>query len=421
MGRSVLTRAFRNTAPIDVSNRRAFGSVRSGVAPPQDIATQLSAMSAVGTLFAVVDLLANATAQVEWRLYRKRGGGQDPMDRQEVERHPAKVVWDRPNQHYTQRQFVEAVTQHRDLTGEMWWVVGRGKQAGPAGTPLELWPVRPDRMRPVADAEAFISGYVYRGLQDVPLGLTDVIYAHRMNPLDPYRGISPVGPLLNDIRGDQAASAWNANFFQNSARPDGVIEVDEALSDSEFDQMTHRWREQHQGTANAHRVAVLERATFKPMGWSMKDMDFVSLRGWSGDQIRQAYGVSKFMLGGHEGVNRATALAAKAVFYEQSIHPRLDVIREALNTQFLPLFGGLGQDVEFDYCAPEPEDEEDERAELASKIAAVVALIGAGFDPVETLAAFGLPELALAAQPVAPTPAAPPPATDNGADNEPPT
>lgn len=358
----------------------------------QDMATQMGSMGAVSTLFAVVDRIASATAAVDWRLWRQAPSGK-PEDRTLVTAHPALTVWDNPNRFYTQRELVETITQHYDLTGEWWLVVGR---VTPAGTPVELWPVRPDRMRPVPDKDTFISGYVYRGTVDVPLGVDQVITKKRPNPLDPYRGISPAGSLLYDLRGEQAAAEWNAQFFANSARPDGVLETPATLSDPEFTRLTDQWREAHQGPVNAHRVALLEAGLhFNPVGWAQKDMDFVALRGFSKEQILQAYGLSKFMLGAHEGVNRATAIAAKAVFYEQTINPRLDLLKEALNRTFLPMFGALGRGVEFDYDNPEPEDSDAQRAELSAAVSAAATMIGLGFDPGEVLAAFGLPDLTM--------------------------
>lgn len=351
---------------------------------PMGMTGQMEAFGEVPTLFAIVDKIASSAAAAEWELRRK------PSD-EPVERHAALQVLNKPNNFYTRRAMMEAILQHYDLTGEMWLVVVRS----PNGKlPLELWPVRPDRMTPVPSSSEFIAGYVYKnGNVEIPLSRDDVIFVKRQNPIDPYRGISPVGSLLLDLEGEKAAATYNAMFFRNGAKPGGILEVDEFLSDAEFDKMVTHWREQHQGVQNAHRVAVLERAKFKEMSYTNKDMEFTGLRQFSKEQIRQAYGFPKPILGDVTDVNRANAEAAEVTLVRWTLNPRLNLIKEALNTQFLPMFGATARDVEFDYEDPAPEDREGEREERNSLVANAVALINVGFDPVDVMDKLGLPEI----------------------------
>lgn len=389
LGKSVLTRAL-NKAPIDLSGRR-FHTPTIGIAPDTSMTAQLHSMTAEATLFAIVERISTAVGAVEWHLYRKAPSGLK-KDRQEVTNHGALTVWENPNGFYTQREFVEASVQHYDLAGEMPWLIGRAPGA-PRGMPIELWPVRPDRIEPVPHPVNFLDGYLYKGTEIVPLTLNDVIVTKRQNPTNPYRGLSPVASLMYDLHADQAASAYNAIFFRNGAMPGGVIETEEELSDPDFKKLVMRWREQHQGVENAHRVAILERAKFHELSYSRKDMEFVDLRRFTKDQVRQAFGFPKPLLGDVEDVNRANADAGEVTFARWVLNPRLDAIKDTLNTRFLPLFGEFGKGYEFDYEDPTPPDQEGERAERDSKVGAVVQLVSAGFDPSASLRAFDLPDI----------------------------
>jgi hypothetical protein len=62
------------------------------------------------------------------------------------------------------------------------------------------------------------------------------------------------------------------------------------------------------------------------------------------------------MLGLSEEVNRATAQAAEYVFGKWLIVPRLERIKQALNDEFLPLFGPTTKGLEFDYESPVDDD-----------------------------------------------------------------
>lgn len=359
----------------------------------------LRTYGSVGTLFAIVNRLANSTASINWKLYRAVRDGEP----EEVMNHPAKDLWARPNPFYSQNDFVETFQQHLDLVGEGWWLLARSNVG--FGPPLELWPVRPDRMAPVPHPTEFISGYTYRyGSEVVPFKLEDVICLKTPNPLDLYRGIGPVQSILTDIDAERFSAAWNRNFFMNSAEPGGIIQVDKKLSDDEFNEMCLRWKEQHQGVQNAHRVAVLEQATWVDRKYTQRDMQFALLRETNREIIREAFGFPKPLLGTTTDVNRANAEAAEVVFARWCIRPRLEKIKMALNEKLLPQFGSSGKGLFFDYEDPTPQDRAQETAEMTAKTGALALLTGAGFDPVEVCQMLDLPELTHTAPTPAPSP-----------------
>ncbi|GGQ83775.1 phage portal protein [Streptomyces flaveolus] len=376
------------TTPVPFTGRAqaraVFGSNRSAEA-------QMRAMTAVGTLFAIVDRTSNATALVDWRLYRKAKSGRDE-DREEVTSHAALDLWNAPNKFMPRQEFVEAQQQHFDLTGEAWWVIARRPGVN---IPLEIWPVRPDRMTPVPSRETFLAGYIYTSPdgEQIPLGLDEVIQLRRPNPLDPYRGLSPVLSILPDLDTSRYAAEWSRAFFINSAQPGGIIEVPQALSDDQFDELRERWNEQHRGVGNAHRVAILEHGKWVDRTISQKDMQFVELRGATADRVREAYGISKTAIGDFEDINRASALAAKSWFAEQQTIPRLERIKAALNHELLPMFGATAAGLEFDYCNPVPPDPEQETKELTARSNAAQSLVAAGYDAQAAALAVGLPDL----------------------------
>lgn len=403
-----------NAAPVPYVGRsrtlgQAFGS-------RNDAESQMRAMESVGTLFAIVDRLATSVAEVEWKLYRKAKSGNDE-DRVEVTSHLALDIWSKPNPWMPRQEFVEVVQQHLDLTGEAWWVVARNPRM--RSIPLELWPVRPDRMEPIPSREDFITGYVYRSPDGevVPLQVDEVIMLRRPRPLDPYRGISPVGTILPDIDASRYSAEWNRNFFINSALPSGVIEAPNNLGDTEFNELRDRWEEQHRGVAAAHRVAILEGGLkWVDRRFTQRDMEFVELRSASREVIREAYAIHGHTLGLSESVNRANAEAADVSFARWQIKPRLGRIKQALNHDFLPLFGGTAEGLEWDFENPVPEDAEARDRERTSKATAAKLYREAGYTGDSVREALELPDALVweappdpPAAPVAPAPAAAPP------------
>jgi HK97 family phage portal protein len=381
--------ALVNRAPVPYSGR---SQISLPWRQPSGTEAHLRAMGSVGTLFAIVDRNAGSTSKVGWQMFRAAQPGQDPKDRPEVTRHAALDLWNRPNKFFTRQLLVETIQQHYELVGEGILVIARNPRSP---LPLELWPVSPHRMDPVPDADDYLSGWIYRGPdgQQIPLGLDEVIQIRRPNPIDPYRGIGAVQTILADLQGVQLSAEWNRNFFANSAEPGGIIEVPGKLGDDDFDELRARWNEQHKGVANAHRVAILEHGTWKDRKHTQRDMQFAELRGVSREVIREAFGMPKFALGDVEDVNRATAEASKTWYAEEITVPRLERIKQALNTMLLPLYGTTGAGVEFDFVSPVPGDREADDRERESRAGAARDLVEAGYYAPEVLAAVGLPEI----------------------------
>lgn len=372
-----------------------------GNALRRDTETEMRATAGVSTLFSVVNRLSTATAKPEWSLYRSRRPNADPTaPRVEVPTHAALDLWNTPNPFTTRNAFVETIQQHIDLTGETTWVVAADPDF--PSVPLELWPVRPDRMTPVPHRTEYLAGWVYTGPdgEQVPLRTDQVIQVKMPNPLDPYRGLGPVQSLLADLDSVRYSAEWSRAFFINSAEPGGIIEVDKRLSDLEFDEMTQRWQEQHRGVNNAHRVAVIEQGKWVDRSYSQKDMQFVELRASSREIIREAYGMHNQFLGGSDiGHSRAEAEAAEVIFAQWLVVPRLDRIKGALNSTLLALFGATARQVEFDYESPVPGSEESRNATLSAQTSAYKTLIDAGTHPDDAAVVTGLPPMRRA-QPV---------------------
>jgi HK97 family phage portal protein len=358
-------------------------------------------MGSVGTLFSIVSRISQATAGAEWCLFRtstdaRRSTATTARPRTEVTKHPALYVWQHPNKFMSQQQFVEIFSQHVELVGESFWLPVQHEQFA---FPVELWPIRPDKMLEVPSAEEFLAGWIYRGPdgERVPLDVDEVIQLKAPNPTNPYRGMGAVQSILTDLDSLRYSAEWNRNFFLNGAQPGGIVEVENTLTDDEFTQFQERFRASHQGVANAHKVLMLEGGmTWKDINFSQKDMQFAELRNVGRELIMEAFGIGKTMLGITEAVNRATAEAAEVIFAKWLIVARLDRIKGALNTHFLPLFGPLGEGVEFDYKSPVPADLDREASERTSKIDGLVKLIE-HFEPNEVLEFLGLPPLVLKA------------------------
>lgn len=375
-----------NSAPVPYSSTRS--SLFSSDSTGPDGQRAYDAHGSVGTLFAIVNQIGTAFSSTEWHLYQ-RTSVRDKARRKEILNHGFMTVWDQPNPFYTGMLFRETVQMHLDLIGEGIFILHKE-----FGFVTEMWPVRPDRMQPVKHPTKYLTGWIYTGPdgEEVPLTVDQVIQIKYPNPADPYRGRGPVQTVLSDVDSAKYAAEWNRNFFINGARPGGIIKVDYRMSDKEFNEFVSRWRQQHQGVANAHRVAVLENAEWQDTNFSMTDMQFVELRNLPRELIREAFAFPKPMLGTVDDVNRANAEAGKEIMAEGQTIPRLARWKDVINTYVLPQFAN-GKALVLDYDDPTPINHDQVNAERTSQSAAARNLVLSGYDPKGVAAAMGLPDI----------------------------
>lgn len=356
-----------------------------------------------GTIHSIVSLLSESVADTKWRLYKKEKDNrrryttsdQGTDNRIEVLQHPAIKLWNNPNDFHSSFEFQEGSQQHEELVGETFWVMDME-----ISFPTSMWYVRPDRMEPVPDIQGYLAGWMYMGPngEQIPLTNEEVIIEKRPDPLDPYRGLGPVGAIMPNIQQQRYATEYQRNLFMNGADPGGVITIPSKLSDKDFDELVDRWRESHRGISRAGTVGVLEQgALWTPNANTNKDLEYGNLRQTNRDEMREAWRVGKIMMGNSDDVNRAAAQTSEEVFVAWQKIPRLKRRRDTLNSKLLEKFGGNTKDVfEFDYDDPSPVNAENAAQELFNKAQAAQMFLAAGVEPDDVFETCGLPAMSMA-------------------------
>jgi HK97 family phage portal protein len=407
-----LTRSIRNSSsdtPVEYVGSRSSGILGGiGGAPTSNVAGLLGATKLSGTCYSAVRVISNGVAQVEWKLYRKAATGRtsygDDSNREEVPSHLALDVLNHPNPFMTRQELFEAGGQHGEIIGETWCVFGNNGQPNGMGgyVPSSIWLVSPDKMAPNPSPKKFIDGYTYSGPDGdkITLSNDEVMMLRVPDPQNPFRGLGWVRAILTMLDSEKYSAEWNRNFFINSAEPGGVVQVGDStnrirLTDPEWDEFQKRWRETHRGVSNAHRIAMLENG----MQWvananSHREMQFVELRTASRDAVLEASGLPGSMIGISEHVNKANAQTGEVTFARWIARDRLVRWRDALNNDFLPLFGRTAAGLEFDYIDPTPTDDAAEVAAMYSRVQSWALGVGGGLDSDQMLETVGLPPMA---------------------------
>lgn len=346
---------------------------------------QLAASQDSSTVFAIIDRICDGVTAPTWELVNPSGRGEVREDDPRIESHAVLDVLDQPNTIDDTDELLSLLTQHWELTGEWNLLVVTTPGRPPLGRmPIQLWPIRPDKLTAVPHRTKVLAGWIYKGPdgEEIPLETWEVIRSRRPHPTNRFRGLSGVESLLTDIDATEMAAAWNRNFFKNSAQPGGIIEFERRLGDVEWREFTKRWREQHQGTSNAHRVATIEGGgKWIDRKYTMNDMQFSQLRDGAREIQREGFGFPQAMLGRESAQSMTGVQAQEVVFGRWILIPRLNRIRDKLNRKLLPLYGSTTRGLRLHYTNPIPPDREADDRHMREKVQAAERLWRIGYHP----------------------------------------
>jgi len=345
---------FQNALGIKAPDNKKlipFAPLDEGIFTTNDLTVEQQLTQYKSWVYAAVSKIAQECASVDIKLMQMEANG----DVKEVDQHPVLDLLDSVNPFTTFSDLIEITKTYELLTGDaFWWLL-----KGTGGEVVEIWQyLRPDLVSVVPSKDTFISHYNYKvpGQGNiVRFEVDEIIQFKRINPNNPYRGVSPVKAGEWAIGTDNQASEYNWRFFGNNARPDFVFNFPDGIDSDEAKLFRTQWENTHQGTRNAGRVGIMSKGEIKNIGLSQKDMEFLNQRKFSRDEILTMFKVPKAILDPQE-VNYASAQTAKNIFMEQTIIPEMIRFVNTLNEFLLPHY--KDDRLFFDFESPINEDVE---------------------------------------------------------------
>lgn len=273
--------------------------------------------------------------------------------------HPLQRLLDAPNPFWTRGDLWRATETHLSLWGAAFWALERDED----GAITEIWPLRPDRMRVIPDADRYIKGFVYigDGGKLAPYIPEDIVWMRYFNPLDEYAGLSPIAPLR--LSADMGLDALLANrkLLQNDSAPGLIIETAANPTDAEVSAFYQRWESRYQGVEKTRRPALLGAGmTAANLGFSPRDMEYIESLRWSLEDIARVFGVPKMMIGDLEHTTYSNFSTARRIFWEDTVSAQLALYEDAMQRYLLPHFGDSALAVKFDLSGVEALKESEE-------------------------------------------------------------
>ena len=301
-----------------------FGKSISGKTVDEFSAMRLSAV------YACVRILAESIAALPLHVYEYKNGGKE-----RAINHPLYfLLHDAPNSEMTSFNFRESSMAHLLLRGNAYSQIirdGLGKVVG-------LYPLRPNRMTVERDDNGEI---VYRytpttgenprmkNSAQVILPRRDVLHIPALG-FDGIIGYSPIAMARNAIGVALACEEFGAKFFENGARPSGILEHPGTINNPE--KLRESWQAVYGGSGNTGKVAILEEGMkYQQISIPPNDAQFLDTRKFQLNEIARIFRVPPHMLADLDKATFSNIEQQSLEFVKFSLNPWVVRWEQALN------------------------------------------------------------------------------------------
>jgi HK97 family phage portal protein len=280
---------------------------------------------ATADAYSCIRALSDAAASLPLLAYRRTAAGRERFDG------PVADLLDRPAPAVTQANLVAQIVAHLNLYGNSFI----GKFRNGAGRVEQLACLHPARVVP--ELRGGLPFYTVTGPKGERSthGPADVIHVRGLS-VDGLVGLSPVRQCRQALGLSSTLTEHAARFFQNDARPSGIIKMahgDSGGPDSQLEYLRAAWTQGHAGMANAHRVAVMAgEIEFIPISMPADDAQFLEQRKLSATEVARIFRVPPWMIGADAGSSMTYANVEQQAlaFVTYSLRPWLVLIEQAL-------------------------------------------------------------------------------------------
>jgi HK97 family phage portal protein len=242
------------------------------------------------------------------------------------------------------------------------------KDAG--GSPIELFPLRPERVSVIAGVDGWPRAYGYKvGGETLTIAAEDeggwpnLVHLKALHPADDHYGAGCLAAAAQAVAVHNAASAWNRALLENAARPSGALVYapgdGSALAPDQFERLKAELAREYQGAGNAGRPMLLEGGlTWQAMALSPADMDFAGLKAAAARDIALAFGVPPMLLGLPGDNTYANFREAGRALWRLTLLPLAGRILDGLTQGLAPWFADKSLGVDLDRVPALAEDRE---------------------------------------------------------------
>lgn len=289
---------------------------------PLEVETALC-LSAV---FACVNLIASDVAKLPMRVARKRG------DHWEATVHDATRLIRKPNAYQNRFQFLQAWMASKLTHGNTYALKVRDAR----GRITSLHILDPKRVRPLVGDDGAVF-YELRAERlagigaDVTVPAREIVHDRGLAPFHPLIGLSPLQAAALAVNQGQAIQRQSARFFQNGARPGGVLTAPGTISPETADRLKAHWEANYTGD-NSGRTAVLgDGLKYEAMTTAPDDAQLIEQLQFTAQDVCRAFAVPAWKIGAGPAAPYTSAEATNLQYLADCLQAHIEALELCLD------------------------------------------------------------------------------------------
>jgi len=319
-----LTAPLRKSAAPDwgVLERYLGWAFGGGVSSSGIIVNPQNAMQSAA-VYSCVKVLAESVGVLPLCVYTKGPNGAKTPN----EKHPLwEILHEQPNDYQSSVEFLETMVLHLTLRGNAYAYVNRAR----SGRVVELIPLHPDMVMVTMNGQNVVeyrAGTEQGGQRT--MDRSEILHIKGLS-MNGWLGISPIAYARESIGLALATEKFGGQLFRNGAKPGGVLEVPELLSDQAYTRLKASFDSASSGE-NAHKTAILEQgAKFSKIGLAPDDAQFLDTRKYQRAEIAGIFRVPAHLINDLEHATFSNIENMSLDFVKFSLMPWLSRIEKAM-------------------------------------------------------------------------------------------
>lgn len=279
-------------------------------------------------VFACVRLVSSDIAKLRPRVVRWESG---VWVEDQTARRP---ILKRPNRYQTHIQFFKEWVSSKLYSGNTYILLERDAR----GAVSAMYVLNPAKVETMTTIDG---GVYYRlrsnwlaGLtseEDVYVPASEIIHDRGETIYHPLLGVSPIHACAAAASLGTRISSSGTKFFENAARPSGILTAPNNIPQEVADRLAVTWKEKFTGD-KAGTIAVLGNGLkYEPMTMSATDAQQIEQLKWSIEDVARAFGVPAHKIGAGAPPTFNNIAALNQDYYQQTLQVLLEDIEALLD------------------------------------------------------------------------------------------
>jgi len=287
-------------------------------------------------VFAAIGMIARECSAATFQVVEHHGPDDEPT---QVHNHALEKLIRRPNPYMGRAFLWQYSIWWLKLDGNFYWFTMPSEEW--PYQPREIWPLPAFAVRPVpGDGDRLIDYYEYDvGGRLYRIPAEYIVHVKQPNPFSIFTGMPELIAAMLAADADNAMAKWNAVFFgKQNTMPAAIINLSSGdparpINPADSKQLKADLRDDYAAYERRTLVTTANSVSATLLGWNAKEMDFLSGRKFTKEEIFTVYGIHSGLT--DPNATEANANTADKVTKEKTIWPLLNLIAEDLTVELV--------------------------------------------------------------------------------------